>query len=245
MARGCIFCGKTPTTREHILPQWVSRLLVKSPRGFPSKNRMIRRSGSGEHIWQSHEPINFVAKCVCADCNGGWMSDIEHDAQSVLTSMIVGQRTTLDAEAQGVVATWIGLKAIVGRYGHPPVDPVDRSWLDHFYANHRPPETWYEWITGYVGQSPFFYEGRDITLTIPDDPTSTATTPHGVCMTLVIGYLAAKVLGIRGGTPSEPGTTHLFRIWPVIDNNLVWPPEFHVNDPTLDDLCRLWLSDWT
>jgi len=235
LTRACIFCGKTPTTREHIFPQWVSRLLVKSPRGFPSKNRMILRSGSGEHTWQSHEPINFVAKCVCADCNGGWMHDIEQSAQPVLTSMIMGQRTTLDAEAQGVVATWIGLKAIVGRYGHRPVDPVDRDWLDHFYVNHRPPETWYEWITGYVGKSPFYYEGRDITLTLPDDPTFAATTPHGVLMALIVGYLAVKVLGIRQGTPSEPGATRLFRIWPTTsDSFLSWPPDFHVDDASLD-----------
>ena len=213
----------------------MSRLLVKDPRGFPPENRMIRRSRSGEHTWQSRNPIDFVAKCVCVDCNGGWMNDIEQGAQPVLTPMIMGQRTTLDPQAQGVVATWIGLKAVVARYGHQPVDPLDRDWLDHFYGNHCPPETWYEWITGYVGKSPFFYEGRDITLAFRDDPTSPATTPHGVLMTLVVGYLAVKVLGIRRGTPSEPGATHLFRIWPITnDNFLSWPPEFHVDDPSLD-----------
>jgi hypothetical protein len=163
------------------------------------------------------------------------MNDIEQGAQPVLRSMIIGQRTSLDAQAQDVVAAWMGLKAVVGRYSHPPVDPVDRDWLDHFYVNHRPPETWYEWITGYVGKSPFFYEGRDITLALPDDPASASTTPHGVLMALIVGYLAVKVLGTRAGTPSEPGATHLFRIWPITkDKLLVWPPDFHIDDPSLD-----------
>ena len=153
----------------------------------------------------------------------------------MLTSMILGQRTALDAEAQNVVASWIGLKAVVGRYGHLPVNPVDRDWLDHFHTNHRPPETWYEWITGYVGRSPFYYEGRDITLTLPDNPTSVSATAHGVLTTLIAGYLAVKVLGIRAGTPDEPGATHLFRIWPAANDRLfAWPPEFHVDDASLD-----------
>jgi hypothetical protein len=163
------------------------------------------------------------------------MNDIEQGAKSILTPMITGQRTTLDEKARDVVAAWIGLKAVVARYCHLPVDPVDRDWLDHLYVNRHPPETWFEWVTGYVGKSPFYYEGRDITLTLPDDPTSAAATPHGVLTTLVVGYLAVKVLGIRAGTPSEPGTTHLFRIWPMTnDRFLSWPPEFHVDDPSLD-----------
>ena len=196
---------------------------------------MIRRSGSGEHTWRSQNPIDFVAKCVYADCNAGWMNDIEQGAQPLLTSMVMGRRTTLDAEAQSLVAGWIGLKAVVGRYGHPPVDRVDRDWLDHFYLNHRPPETWYEWITGYFGHMPFYYEGRDITLALPHDPTSASATPHGVLMALIVGYLAVKVLGVRRGTPSEPGATHLFRIWPVTNDKLItWPPDFHIDDPSLD-----------
>jgi hypothetical protein len=163
------------------------------------------------------------------------MSDIEQGARPALRSMILGQGTELDVETQALVAAWIGLKAVVGRYGHAPIDPVDRDWLEQFYVSHRPPETWYEWTTGYVGQSPFYYEGRDITLSFPDDPASSASTPHGVLMALIVGYLAVKVLGIRRGTPSEPGATHLFRIWPITNDGLLtWPPEFHIDDPSLD-----------
>lgn len=224
------------------MPKWLSRLLVKDPRGFPSGNKMILHSDSGVHMWQSRDPLNLVAKCVCADCNGGWMSDIEHDARPVLSSMIEGQRTALDAETQGLVAAWTGLKAIMTWYGLRPADPVNRDWLDHFYVNHRPPETWYEWIAGYDGKVPFLYEGSAIVLDRPGEPTSAATTPHDVYMTLIIGYLAMKVLGVRRGTPSEAGATHLFRIWPMTSGNLSWPPEFYVDDSGLDTFCGLWLS---
>ncbi len=61
-------------------------------------------------------------------------------------------------------------------------------------------------------------------------------------MTLIIGYLATKVLGIRGGTPSELGASHLFQVWPIANEiALIWPPEFHVDDPSLDAL-RLMFS---
>jgi hypothetical protein len=170
------------------------------------------------------------------------MSEIENKAIPFLKPMIMGQPVLLRPRAQRDVATWLALKAIVTRYAHSPVDVVDRDWLDYFYQRHRAPKTWSAWITTYRGSRPYYYEGHDITLSSPDDPANPAVTPHGVLATFVIGYFAAKVLGVRGGTPSDPGPDYMLRVQPGAGANINWPPRLHGDDNTLDAFAKMFLT---
>jgi len=242
----CIFCGQAPTTREHVFPRWVGPILRQDPREMiqPGLHHIQSAGGTRDHSWTSSRLLNFVANCVCAKCNGGWMSEIEGAAKPIIAPMIMGQTTTLDTPAQETLAAWLGLKAIVTRYVHRPIDPVPHEWLDYYYVHHRPPDTWYEWVTGYNGKWPLYYDGHDITATFADssDLTESTGTPHGVLASFVIGYFAAKVFGLRGGTPSEPGTKAMFRVLPSTGETFIWPPELHLDDASLAGFCGMYLT---
>jgi len=40
-------------------------------------------------------------KCVCSDCNKGWMSDLENSVRAVVGAMVHDISVTIDVEAQG------------------------------------------------------------------------------------------------------------------------------------------------
>jgi hypothetical protein len=157
--------------------------------------------------------------------------------------MIRGEKISLEPEAQRTVAVWLGLKSIVLRHAHSPVQPVDDDWLRYFAAHKQPPKSWHIWIASYYGSVPCLYEGRDITISIspePPDGTDLPSTPHGVLMTLIIGYFAAKLLGIREGIPTGPGADHWFSVWPLLTHRVDWPPALTIKDDQLDGFRRLY-----
>lgn len=82
MKRLCVFCGKTPSTknREHILPQW---LIAHT--GPP--NRIVR-FGFDKHTGKPREfSYNAFAFPACEACNS-FFSKLEHAAKPVLTKLL-------------------------------------------------------------------------------------------------------------------------------------------------------------
>src|SRR5665213_436587 len=82
----CAFCFKTgKMTGEHVFSDWMNEIL-SGPwiRAFNSSE-----GSSGEH---DHADLDWRRKVVCESCNGGWMSDIEHDhARPVMGPLIAGE----------------------------------------------------------------------------------------------------------------------------------------------------------
>lgn len=112
MARTCIFCGGGGLTREHIVAKWISNLV--RPQGPYGGGFIVRSAhlGIGEWERQTHF-IELVARCVCEDCNSGWMSALENLAAPVLTPLIEGDVVTLGALDQELIALWAMKTAMV------------------------------------------------------------------------------------------------------------------------------------
>ena len=165
--RACIFCGGTPVTKEHLVPRWVTGILKRDPRGFPRLMMIQRTTGSGRsHEWSGGDDINATAKCVCRQCNHGWMANLEESALPLLQKMMMGRIVRLDTHGQSLVAKWLALRALVFRYFAEPIAEPEREWLDYFYEHQLPPPTCYQWITAYNGQKTFHYAGNDITASV-------------------------------------------------------------------------------
>ena len=182
------------------------------------------------------------ARFVCRDCNSGWMNDIETAARPFVRKMVMGQALTLDTREQESVASWLALRALGARYTDNPVVPPERDQLDYFYTHRLPPKACYQWITAYKGGKPFHYQGNDIgtvsDIADPDPPD----IPHGILMTLAIGYLAVKLIWMSGAEPTEPDPPNLLRIWPIGTSAITWPPSRIINDRGLDHLMRMFLD---
>lgn len=250
MARqGCIFCGATPTTQEHIVSRWCYEVVSEDPRGVPAKGVTTRSNSKGVlQKWTSAKP-EFIANCVCGRCNNGWMSDIEDAAKPALAGMIRGQAIVLDRPMQDRVATWLGLKAIVNQYGQSPPQPVRKDWLEHLFERRRPPNTWQMRLSRYDGDRPVRMASGEGTYyakhTLSPFPIQQPLLVFGVA----IGYFFGQVIG----TPSQtviPTPAGLFiQIWPhpllrldvtgvSRDERVGWPPERGLDDSDVENYSR-------
>lgn len=241
MSKGCIFCGKSPTTLEHLFPQWMRPVLAQDPRGLSATGRQVRRvetiEQTTEHTWESKAIIDFKVNCVCGPCNNGWMSRIESAAQPVLSPMILGANASLDRHAQEIVGMWSALKAVVFRYAHQPIAPVPRDWLDYFHQHHEPPKSWSVWVARYIGSIPARYEGRTVNIQFPRIAglTHAAPTFDGILATILVGQFVAQVFGVNWGA-HQGESSSLFRVWPAHPTGVAplnWPPSAYLDDAGL------------
>lgn len=70
--RPCIFCREPANSREHLLPDWLKKVL-------PAKEKVIHSrqvNGGTEQRW-TRKPFEEKTKQVCSACNEGWMSTLE------------------------------------------------------------------------------------------------------------------------------------------------------------------------
>ncbi len=187
-----------------------------------------------ERQWVSKKLYTIVVKCVCAECNNGWMSEIEGKAKAILEPMIEGKVVELDAEAQATISTWTCLRAIVGYYAHETNRPIPDDWLAHIYEHKTPPDNWFIWTTAYDGNTPTRFQSTEIGLVPKGENPHIAELDHGVVTSLLIGYLALKVFGLRHATPPEPGADGALRIWPTSPLIYIWPPPAYLDDSVTD-----------
>lgn len=98
----CAFCGeRTPLTREHVWPRWLSSLL--GPAAL--EGHVSETDGEITRTWFAPTG-SMVVKRVCARCNGGWMSRLEEAAKPLLEQLVQGLATTLSPGDQRVIAAW-------------------------------------------------------------------------------------------------------------------------------------------
>ncbi|HST36457.1 MAG TPA: hypothetical protein VLK25_07500, partial [Allosphingosinicella sp.] len=118
--RQCIFCEGPATSKEHFWPGWMHDLLPAVP--DPKHDRRlysfhpitgVREEGPQAKPGSIH---TIKIRAVCAQCNNGWMSQLEQEARPFLTPLINGTPIVLDAKQLEVVARWITLKSIVAEH---------------------------------------------------------------------------------------------------------------------------------
>ncbi len=247
MARdGCIFCGGTPTTREHIVSRWCHEVVAEDARGVPAKAVTTRSNSKGVlQTWTSAKP-EFIANCVCGGCNNGWMSDIEAAAQPWLSAMIRGQAITLDRPMQDEVATWLGLKAVLNQYGQSPPQPVRKEWLDHMFRHRRPPNTWQARLSRYEGDRPVRMASGEGVYHARHTLSPYAIRQPLLVFGVAIGYFFGQVIGTSSTTLIPTPAGLFMQIWPhpllrldktgISHEELVaWPPRHWLDDAGVEN----------
>ena len=79
--RRCIFCGDPANSREHAIPEWLSKRMDIRELGFHPGHFS---ADDGLELRPLIKCEHLKTKQVCKRCNNGWMADLEGWAQARL-----------------------------------------------------------------------------------------------------------------------------------------------------------------
>lgn len=228
MERVCIFCGASGAlTREHVWPAWLSTL------GLP--NDPVRmETGPLNRLPDTRgplPPLNMTVKSVCAQCNNGWMSELEKSVQPILASMILGRQTLIEPTTQPILAEWAFKTSIVSMLLLPPQDREDGRGLPPteytaLFAGRKekmPPAHVQAWIGHYSGSYPMLStQVTPMVITATNQPAP--LLPQAYVFTIVLGE--ALIQGVRFTDPDSEislgSLPELAPIWPY-GEPIYWP----------------------
>lgn len=209
--RACVFCGGSPTTREHVYPQWLQQF--SAPQAFIKRagsyqpafpQTVVRLDAQGQYVEVDEVRGNktpnlheVTVKSVCATCNNGWMSALENSVQGPLKKMANPPNPIphlVDARSAAVLAAW-AYKCFMMYDQYR--DPRDRVFVDDdfiaFKNSRRPSRTAriYLGITNSPTSTFSMWHDTHLLVTDPkvDPQAALAMTPRN---------LASSSLGIQG-----------------------------------------------
>jgi hypothetical protein len=141
----CIFCGSDPVTREHVYNRaWIERLAPHAT-SFTNERAVGYRRPVTVNTWVSSE-ADVVVKCVCADCNNGWMNALDANAEPMVSSLCLGeQRVVVKPAALTVFATWAVKMGLVMECLMSPM-VVPQTVRSHLHRERTPPSGVRAWI---------------------------------------------------------------------------------------------------
>jgi hypothetical protein len=226
MASRCVFCGAKPTTKEHIYPKWLRKVVTGD--SFIT----VLETKAGRKVKRPQVGFDLTVNAVCRTCNSGWMSTLENTARPVLTAMIRGEPCVLDAHDQRLVATWVH-KTMLMMYQQAPASDVPLRKA-HYLAMYRdkmpPPGTLValaaqtDTLDGPVSQTPSSMDHQVIS------ESNVVGVPAGTTFYsafLAIGAFGAILMSNADGEvacpfPDEAGP-FLVPVWPTTES-VSWPP---------------------
>jgi hypothetical protein len=222
MARQCLFCFNTASSREHVWSDWI----LKDLRPVSS----IRiRIGKRPDAWSGNPEIRV--NCVCSQCNSGWMSTLESENKPHMRPMMNDEATVLEPSQQKLLARWAVLKATI-------IEAANRQKIPFYTQAERfafePPSAFlpvrtFVWI-GRLSQKGFHAGGTEIWR----EMGNISRAAHGAVTTIIVGHLVIQVLTVHMLTMfatrkidfernAGPWEENLLDIWPVFGSRQ-WPP---------------------
>jgi len=104
----CCFCGKpfsvAGRTSEHVMPQWILQML-----GITKAESHVTTIKDSDAKLISRKTIpaySRIYRKVCAECNSGWMSELECRTKAVLSRMVEEDEPELSVPDCFDLATW-------------------------------------------------------------------------------------------------------------------------------------------
>lgn len=245
MVRTCIFCGGRPTTREHVWPEWLRRKLGGEE--TMRHTALLERGGEVAEQWAFDDrPYKLTAKVVCAECNGGWMSQLEEAAKAILAGMIERRGRELHAGGQAELAKWALLKAIIFDQASAREARVLFPGLySQLYSCGEPPRDGCRiWLATYGGELPGFTAMTALAASAAGQPY---LGERNVCVrTFSIGPVLFQVFATSNPALQDfevawdevgPQPPRVIQIWPV-GPSVRWVPE-----PSLTDEGIIWFAN--
>jgi hypothetical protein len=238
----CAFCRRGPLTVEHVFPRWLAELLPKNKPvvgilADPMENKVLRTSAGVAHDAQ--------AKCVCATCNNGWMSELEAEAQPLIRPMVTGALSiALQAPAQDLLARWVTKTALMVQYLQPQV-LIPEAMYTRLYQQRTPSRDARAWLARYEGRThPSGYHSYLLDATGSTD-TGVVHRGHVIGVTFHVDQLVFQVfdqdlpgsLGFDFPQDHQEFRSTMLSVWPT-GLSRRWPPRNTLDDAGLDAVKR-------
>jgi hypothetical protein len=142
--RFCIFCGsKIDITAEHVWPEWLRQYLPTEGVAVPSWERENGRTGArfNQRPTPSGMPEEVIRR-VCADCNNGWMADLESEMKPIFLQLYLLTTMTITPEMQEVIARWAFKTTAVYEWVRPGTVTISQDKREAFHeTGELPPGT--------------------------------------------------------------------------------------------------------
>jgi hypothetical protein len=227
----CVFCGsKGKMTSEHVFPLWTRQVVLPDVRG---DSGYIFRGPAGRFEVVPGMPVAALeVKRVCADCNHGWLHQLEDRSKPLLTRPIQGNPTTLHFMDIHTVATWAYKTCVlVDLASTRLLTALPFRWLGQ---RRHPPMDVVVTLASYGGvRYPQFACSKLVNYKIRSASTGELDL-NAYSITIGIGHLVFQVFGhhVRGVVDLSPSD------WKRDYSQIIWPPPGSVRWPplrTLDD----------
>jgi len=235
-SKRCVYCdspiGAHTQSREHVFADWIAGLYPEVPR--EERVDYVRKSqapGATTKVeeWED-KAFNLRVKNLCRPCNSEFSSQIESDAQPILTPLILGQPRRLSPDDQMRVSIW-AMKTILNlQLTHPDNRlSIPLSEFRWFRKN-----TWMIpgeqiWLAAYDGTGDWPTSYHHYALALAPIGQDVPGDFNGHAAVITVGYVATRGTGntLERGTitPPEAGLAgSIVQIWPASGQDVDWPP---------------------
>lgn len=230
---GCLWCGATPLTREHVVPEWLLEVLMDmtgNTEGFDLGWEYLAADGSLDA--RSHGQANpaVVVRAVCRACNGGWMNRLESAAMPIVEPLVRGMAIRMTVEEQTLLARWAAKTAVMFEGYKPGAILVSSEDLQQIRHEGIAPPSYHirlAYRADALSQPTNFYVAGFFASPVGVVAGDDDVQPNGFTVTLGIGHLAICING--GPAFNRPerwrsGGDSPLMIWPPTAAGIAWPP---------------------
>jgi hypothetical protein len=167
------------------------------------------------------------------------MSDLETEAQPLLTPMIEGRAKILEKAALRTCATWAMKTAMtIDKCAAASYQSIPASRYHLFYEKRQPSLGVSIWIGASTALGGFWAQNQTPTL------ATTGGVVQGYALTLRFRHLVFHLLGIEGNYLPPPEIRGKLgqaftRIWPMVWGNIQWPPNLLLSEAETEQLGKL------
>jgi hypothetical protein len=222
--RVCLFCGATPVSLEHAIPEWVGDVLPGEGRWVQGHaERLVEKS---VRRWTTDGP-DLKCKVPCQTCNSGWMSQLEDRAKPVLTPLLEGSQQRLEAHDLELISYWALKTALMldrcSEAGHQNISAAEYAAV---YKRKGVLPSTHVWLGKCQVAKGSWFQAR----TVKMDPDGRPAPGYGT--TLWIGHLVIQIISI-----DVPSTLKIV-LKPDLLGALapIWPRGFKLDWPTTTSL---------
>jgi hypothetical protein len=248
----CIFCGALAVTREHMWADWLRNYIPRQQDGHAVAVEKVHLEQSEEEVFhRTGDPHSRRIKCVCRECNNGWMSRLQETTKPYLVPMLGGRTITLKRNGMTALAAWAAMFVMVAEHLRDEMVAISAYDRNFLRTKMRPPSHWRIWIGRHAAVSHPLFSHNVLSFALEQEiqqigleasvPVNTQTSTILLGKHLLIYVMSSAVARniIRRWVLPDLVRSHLAQIWPIVNATATWPPNgLALRDPVIHALAQ-------